>query len=108
LSIHEALKTGRYKGEWFIPTPDLLLGVSTLGTRIQDDNLYCSRDIGAFRNTFETGGSRGGENCYWSSTRYPVRDSSFYIVRFQAGLLDWAPVGAMEMSCRPVRVEPRP
>jgi len=103
--LYEALKTGSYKGEWFIPPKDAL-----------KNNLYENHHIGALKGTLMPSKSRTINilirnylSCwYWSCTGHG--SSSVWIQSFTSGDVSRDPKDTYlaTQSTRLVRAEPRP
>jgi hypothetical protein len=102
-ALYSALQDGSYKGEWFIPTRDLLVGPDVDGRKVQADNLYRHKDTGAFNGTFTASGS-GDASWYWSSTEPRDYPSVVWTVSFTYGFDHWYYKGNYRSSCRPCRV----
>jgi hypothetical protein len=107
-ALYTALANGSYKGEWFIPTRDLLLGSDIDGNKVQSDNLYASKDKRDFKGTFiitGTGSHGNYPEYYWSLAEH--RDFSYFVwcARLADGGGGWSNKDLSRQSCRPVRVE---
>ena len=107
-ALYIALKGNGYKGEWFIPTLDLLRGGDVDYHLVREgNNLYELRNTGDFRNTFAPYGTGFGSALwYWSCTvhrDYPTRVCDVW---FRDGIRDWGRGGYPHHSCRPCRAEP--
>ena len=112
--LYGALRSGSYKGGWFIPPRELLTGTAADGPHgirpgapAQRDNLYDYKDKGVLRRSFSADAyDSNGRNWYWSSTAY-----SQYIWHAQFGDRSEgcsASTTDSQLSCRPVRLEPVP
>jgi hypothetical protein len=98
VALQEAIDSGLYDGEWFIPPEYILL-----------NNLYRNKDEGALRGTFTTELGRSAfAPWYWSCTEPLDNPSTVHIVNFTDGDVDWNHKDNYELSVRPVRAEPRP
>jgi hypothetical protein len=118
--LYDALRDGSYKGEWFIPTRDILIGTDVNGDSVQRDTLYAQKDKGALKGTFPAQSNGSIPRWYLSCTErrrrcpssdeYIYRDDSsgVYIVRFPDGGSDCIPKVNHSLSSRLVRAEPRP
>lgn len=93
---------------WFLPSKELLHGKTTGGDKIQLANLYNSRNIGDFKNTFITKSCSGLAHWYWSLTEHPDVPSGVYDVDFAVGGVGWGRKDYDELSSRVVRAELRP
>lgn len=108
-ALYEALKSGAYKGRWFIPTHEVLKGSDINGNRAQENNLYDCKDKGKLAGTFTTVTSSGFIYLlwYWSSTERRGAPSHVCSVRFSDGYSSWSDKdGIIRLSCRPVRLVP--
>jgi hypothetical protein len=104
--LYETLKGNKYKGEWVIPTRDVLHGKDIDGNDVQEDNLYNYKDIGDFAGTYTTDTSRSGHALwYWSSTEHRDFPDYVYNVRFSDGDDGWDTKDYYRLSSRPVRFE---
>lgn len=105
-ALYEALQNGSYKGEWVIPTLDLLCGLNTKGDQIvQPYNLYRHIETGAFKGTFKkqpVAGS-GIADWYWSCTESHSNPATVWNFRFWNGHRDCNEKNVLMLSCRPVR-----
>ncbi len=110
IALYRALKTGTYKGEWVIPTADLLDGNDQFsGEKIQEDNLYRHKATGAFKGSYNQTRSRKSEKeyarWYWSCSEGEDPDYVFS-VEFMEGKKEVADFCLKEKdkhSCRLVR-----
>lgn len=113
-ALYEAIRNGSYKGEWVIPTSDILAGNDHTGNRVQEETLYAAQEKGDLAGTFlaDGAGSDGfsiAPDWYWSCTG--VQDAAAYAinVRFSDGCEDVTHTDTLFLGCRPVRfVELRP
>ena len=106
--LYEALKKGTYKGEWFIPTREMVNGTDLDGNKVQNDNLYQHRNTGEFANSFTTASGSGTAHWYWSCTEHREFPSSVYGVGFTDGGDGWLRKDLNSLSARVVRAELRP
>ena len=111
--LYDALRSGAYKGEWFIPPRDLVDGKDVDGNKVQNDDLYQHRKTGKFANTFaRTANGRGGSSSYWSCTERRECESYICMVNFRDGRNFWFPNVNGDVvwssSARVVRAELRP
>lgn len=108
--VYNALRSGSYKGEWFIPTRDLLIGSDLDGnTGVYADNLVASKDKGDFKSTLVTSGTDSNKNhpkYYWSLAGHRDGSNLVWCARIADGVGDWGSRDFLRQSCRPVRVEP--
>jgi len=102
--LYDALRSGSYKGEWFIPTRDLVNGTDVDGIKVQHDNLYQHRNTGKFANTFTTASGSDYPDWYWSSTEHRGFPSFVWDVRLSDGNDAWDHKDNSRLSCRPVRL----
>ena len=108
-ALLNTLEEGNYKGEWFIPTYEMLAGKDADGNKTSPDNLYTHRDKRAFKGTFTTSrvsNDSGYSECYWSSTDVQGRPSNRYVLDFSEGYEDFFIKINIAFSCRPVRLVP--
>jgi hypothetical protein len=93
--LYKALESNTYKGEWFVPTRDLL-----------SEGLCRNKNEGDLKGTFATKPS-GSDHAlwYWSSTEPRGSADSVYAVDFTAGADGWDHKDNHRLSCRPCRVE---
>jgi hypothetical protein len=115
--FYDALRSGTYKGEWIIPTIDILQGSDVDKKATTPDNIFARSDDGAFRNTFnktKTGGVYGHVvDCpvrYWSCTvarrdTAEINDVHFYNGDRMSHSKDNKDSSFL-FSCRPVRLVP--
>lgn len=94
--LHEAIKGGRYKGEWFIPPLDILKA------------LYVARDKGALARSFALPSGAGSAAWYWSCNESPDDSSNVYAVDFTVGGGGLGHKDEVALSSRVMRAEPRP
>lgn len=117
--LYKALRDGSYKGEWFIPTLDILNGKDVGGSVVQNDHLFAYRHTGALAGTFTSVGNRISElaHWYWSCQEIPDNPHGVYAVRLSDGVDEWfvkEEASAFDLSfgdgvsSRLVRAEPRP
>ncbi len=104
-AVYAALKDGSYKGEWFIPTLDLLIGQDLEREKIQTDSIYEHRNKGSLKGTL----SQDSGCWYWSCTEErdppPVPCNAHLLM----GIVVYIDFTARTSSyVRPVRVEPCP
>lgn len=101
--LHAALVDGSYKGEWTIPTIELIYGKDIDGNLVQPDNLYTHKDKGDLKGTFAPGGVYNDDDWYWSCTE----DCNYQSMKWASKLHDGhASSLAQEfnyLNCRPVR-----
>jgi hypothetical protein len=104
--LYKALGSNTYKGEWFIPTCDLLIGTDVDGRQVRAKGLHHNKNNGALKGTFTTGAS-GSVNpgWYWSCTERRDYPDGVLIVRFSDGDDGWDHKDDTRLSCRPCRVE---
>lgn len=107
-AVYSALRNGTYKGEWFIPSRDLLDGRTSKGAR-QPDNLHAHRDKGAFAGTLTTPATRQGlihYGFYWSCTELRLEDLPIMVagINILDGQTDFQMKDTSRLNCRPVRV----
>lgn len=116
-AVYNAIKEGGYKGEWFIPTRDLLSGCNLLMGHdldrddLKKDSLYKHRDRGVLKGTFsaEAPDDLDYPDMYWSCTEHCESQFNVWTVRFSSGYEGVYSKGGVRLSCRPVRlVEFRP
>jgi hypothetical protein len=105
-ALYKALEYNSYKGEWFIPPRDLLIGTDVDGNGVANESLYHNKDKGALNGTFTStaSGSDYG-HWYWSSTERRDGSSDVWTVKFSDGVVDWSLKYGLRLSCRPCRVE---
>ncbi len=95
-SLYEAIRSGKYQGEWIIPPLALVAGDSFVPY-----GLYNLKDTGAFKGSLIV---TPGASYYWTSTRASGTTSVMMAVRMASGLS--SPVSDTEKCrCRPVRLE---
>jgi hypothetical protein len=96
--IIRAMMSGRYNGEWFVPTKKIL-----------KDQLYINRNAGELSNTFNRGGGLKGAMRWYRSSSVSVNDPDFvWAQRFtDSGGSSWVKHDEVELSLRLVRAEPR-
>jgi hypothetical protein len=105
-ALYKALKGGSYKGEWFIPTRDLLLGTDIDGNNVHEESLFKNRNEGDFAGTYTTKeSSSDSANWYWSSSERRDYSEGVWVGRFSDGVDYWSLKDGNRLSCRPVRVE---
>lgn len=87
--LHKAIQKGKYQGEWFIPTFDIL------------KSLYANRGRGALKDTFNN------SSCYWSCTDLEGHSKYARYLYFGDGQYNHqARKDYYPAACRPVRMEP--
>lgn len=94
--LYDALRSGTYKGEYFIPPEDVLA------------TLYENKDVGRFSNTFEAQASSGMASRYWSCTEHPHVVSIVSAFRFFSRYVEidnWHNKNDFRLSGRLVRAE---
>jgi hypothetical protein len=97
--LYNALRSGEYNGEWFIPTRDIL-----------EEHLYKKKDMGSLKGSFmeaiDTNGSvdKGG---YWGCTRHPGQIEYVSKHSMEDGIVRWGLRDYGKMPTRLVRAEPR-
>lgn len=91
--LFEALQSGAYKGEYFIPPMDVL------------HMLYRKRNVGEFRNTFADEKFPGFSLWYWSCTRSQDDLSYMQYKRFSDGYESSERKNFLSLSARLVRAE---
>lgn len=106
--LYVALKDGSYKGEWFIPTLDMIVGTDIDNKKIQADTLFAHKDKDAFKNTFTLARSSDGAYWYWSCSERRERPSAVHVVRLSDGYEIWIRKDNNSLACRPLRAELRP
>jgi hypothetical protein len=105
--LYAALKNGSYKGEWFIPARDSIVGTDIDDIQIQTDTLFAHKDKGAFENTFALVSGSDSAGWYWSCSERREDPSTVYDVRLSDGNVDWDHKDRISLSCRPLRAELR-
>jgi hypothetical protein len=102
----KALKDGSYKGGWFIPPLEALVGKDAKANKTQPDNLFAHKDNGALKNTFTTKGATGYTypEWYWSSTESPETQGAVKAADFSRGTHTGYYKDILHLSCRPVRL----
>jgi hypothetical protein len=116
--LYAALKNSSYKGEWFIPTREMIAGMDIDGKQVQTDTLtdtlFAHKDTGAFKNTFRLAAANGSVDAYWYWSCSERRDYStgVYGVRLFDGPVNspvyWLHKDAASLSSRLLRAELRP
>jgi hypothetical protein len=109
--LYAALKNGSYKGEWFIPTRDMIVGTDIDDKQGQTDTLFAHKDNGTFKNTFTLAcGDDFNDDAdwYWSCSEDRENPSYLYVVQLSDGEVSWSHKDRVSLSCRPLRAELRP
>jgi hypothetical protein len=106
--LYAALKNGSYKGEWFIPTREMIVGTDSNGQQVQTDTLLAHKDKGAFKNTFTLASGFDFAHWYWSCSETREGPSRVCGVRLSDGNVYWGHTGHFSLSSRPLRAELRP
>jgi hypothetical protein len=106
--LYDALKNGSYKGEWFIPTREMIAGTDIDGKQVQTDTLFAHKDKGAFKNTFTLASGSGLADWYWSCSEHREYSSYVYAARLSDGLVGWLHKDGCSLSSRLLRAELRP
>ncbi|MDD3371992.1 MAG: hypothetical protein PHE27_09235 [Alphaproteobacteria bacterium] len=76
--LYNNLRYGSYKGQWFIPTIDLLYGLQNISGQSQINNLFALRDTDDFKGTFETNEQSTDSKWYWSCTWFRQLNTDHY------------------------------
>lgn len=107
--LYNALRSGSYKGEWFIPTRDIVIGTDVDGNKVQTDTLFAHKDKGKLKDTFTTV-DNGSDlaHWYWSCTEHRDDPSNVWVVGFSDGVDVWLSKDNLALSSRLVRAELRP
>ena len=106
-NLYDILKSGNYKGEWFIPPVEILYGFTRTGDR-QKDSFANHADKGWFRGSFnaQTKWKEAIPGYYWSCTA--TTNSSFESASIlQREVIKNTDDNYHTLSCRPIRLEPR-
>ncbi|MBI3418521.1 MAG: hypothetical protein HY053_00095 [Proteobacteria bacterium] len=104
-ALYKALKGGSYKGEWFIPTRDLLLGTDIDGNKVHEESLFKNRNEGDFAGTYTTRESSSDfAFWYWSSSEHRDHSEGVWFGRFSDGDGGWVNKDTNRLRCRPCRV----
>jgi hypothetical protein len=106
--LYDALKTGLYQGEWFVPTQDILNGTDRHGRRVQDDHLSGHGTTDAFTGTFPGPGVKDNSGFFWSCTEQPNDPSAVSVCHLSTGRVFWIRKNIVEASVRLTRAEPSP
>lgn len=88
--LYEALEDGDYEGEWFIPTPDIL------------KDIYNLKHKGDLKGTFATTDNAA----YWTCKRDNDYVHTLWFSNGTSSAVSSANQNHIEMSVRPVRLEP--
>jgi hypothetical protein len=95
--LKDAIKEGSYKGEWFIPTKEIL-----------NEHLYFNHSKGDLKGSFNTEtGTSDGSVWYWSCSNHRLNTSNFMTESIKDGSLDWFEAVNDKLSVRCVRAEPK-
>lgn len=107
--LYKALANNTYKGEWFIPTLDMLIGLTPDNQKITGDSLFTHKEAGALKNSFNVA-SRGGGNAiwYWSCTENANITSEVYCGQVGSGSRSSSKKNYYSHSVRVVRLELQP
>lgn len=108
-TLYKAIKDGSYKGQWIIPTQEILKGCDIDNSSVQANNLYDCKEQGAFKDTFTTAAASSGSDFpqwYWSCTERRDYPSSVWNADFSDGNEGWDHKDELRLSCRPVRLVP--
>lgn len=93
VALYDALRTGTYMGEYFIPTKDIL------------DMLCRDKDVGKLSGTFAMERRSGFADWYWSCTPDRGRNTHMWSRKFSNGDIDWSDEDGCSLSGRLVRAE---
>jgi hypothetical protein len=113
IELYAALKDGSYKGDWVIPTGDVLGGFGSSFTEVRG-YLQLYSDKGAFAGTFQTekSGLEGDlSHWYWSCTKWRYDDARGQI--WSTAFTWWSDSEVRDkdkeqLRVRPVRLVPVP
>ncbi len=107
IELHNALKSGKYHGEWVIPPSEALAGYDINGKRVKIDNLYKLRNVGDLAGTFTEENKKGGlsgPDRYWSCTDFGHANPDYSLcIKFSDGCFTAERKTFLALSCRPVR-----
>ena len=110
--LFKALEDGSYKGGWFMPSSELLIGYDGERNLTTPDNLYSVRNTGEFAGTFEQTLYTSGDvyrDSYWGCTQLEIMGlAGRTYARFSTGTRCFTNNEVRPMACRPVRLEPAP
>ena len=106
--LYGMLKDNTYRGQWFIPTLEILRGQNANGDPVEAGNLFDCREQGAFAQEKYTLMRGGNTNpyWYWSCTEDHHYPRQAYSARFIDGKVDSDAKNRQPLSCRPCRLEP--
>ncbi len=104
-ALYNALKSGSYKGEWFIPTRDILGETRTIKKKDQPNTLYQYKDTGDLKDTLVTTDDSDDAPWHWSCTEDPDDKHCVRNTCFSDGRSEWTHKDLVQLSCRPVRAE---
>ena len=94
-AFYSSLERGRYNGEWFIPTKEIL-----------DENLFANRKKGALKGTFtKKSDAAGVARWYWSCTEDLGDLRNRYSRNMVVNNYQWENRNSSFLSTRLVRME---
>ncbi len=102
VALYEALNSGVYNGEWFIPPYELLSGETKDEKRLPCDGLYRNRDIGLFKGSFVAGEFNIGS--WYMSCSEVFKSRNIKVFDFSGAGVGSIYKDIFPMSCRLVRV----
>jgi hypothetical protein len=112
VALISALKSGHYRGEWFIPPLELICGKKSIGnTRsvvCSAPNLAENKDTGSFKGTFDLGQPFNQLGSYWSSSRDMPCTEDYFAVFMETGSCRTYNRTMEHLLCRPCRLEAVP
>ena len=103
-ALIKSLRKGKYNGEWFIPTLDIVTGGES------KQGLFQAQSKGDLDGTFEKVKGSTVSKWYWTCTETPNDEDYVQYVRFDAAEdpIDYMGRANNKLATRPVRLELRP
>ncbi len=105
----KAIKEKTYKGEWFLPTLDILAGYGYLASyeeTMSKGSIYENREEGSLRNSFNVQKEGVFSSPSWYRTcseRKGDSSNGFYSLDFRTGEVGWDHKNNLKLSTRLVR-----
>lgn len=106
-TLYKSLADGTYKGQWFIPTTEMLVGIDRKKNKRHIDNLHLHKDEGALKNSFKQN-FFGKPKPYWSLTSIdPKVPLDLFPVWFETAEPYEFKTSDVKARTRLVRLEPK-
>ncbi|MDD3371132.1 MAG: hypothetical protein PHE27_04820 [Alphaproteobacteria bacterium] len=105
--LFDALRTKKYRGEWFISPVELLTGEDADGKKVRENGLIDLKDVAAFSKTLCLGGADDSDDRLWYLTcsASTTLEDCIKLVHLSGGWEASENISADGYSCRPFRLE---